>query len=114
MKLKDLRKSKRLKQKDIAKMLNVAESTYCGYEKETSEPTLDTLCKLADFYNVNLDYLIGRNVNIDNQYTNEQQTAINLLTQLDSIYLSMTTRYIEKILDDQNRIKNIETNKKME
>lgn len=63
MKLKELRKEKKQTQDDIAKLLNVAHSTYNGYEKETSEPTIETLKKLADYYNVSLDYLVGRSFN---------------------------------------------------
>lgn len=113
MKLKELRKAKKLTQEDIAKILNVAKSTYCGYEKGTSEPTLDTLCKLADFYNVNLDYLIGRKNNIENFYSIEQKQTIEMLLKLDNIYLSMVNKYIEKLLQDQLQISKlkIENNK---
>ena len=45
---------------DIAIILNIAESTYRGYENLTSEPTVETLCRLADYYNISLDELIGR------------------------------------------------------
>ena len=57
MKLKELRKENKLKQKQVAEYLNVAESTYRGYENETSEPPIETLKKIADYYHVTLDFL---------------------------------------------------------
>ena len=67
MKLKELRKNTKKSQEDVAKFLNVARTTYIGYEQETSEPTIDTLCKLADYYGVSMDYLIGRDFNNDDK-----------------------------------------------
>lgn len=60
MRLKELRKEKKLSQEQIAKILSVTQRTYGGYELETSEPSIQTLCNLADYYNVSLDYLVGR------------------------------------------------------
>lgn len=58
MRLKDLREDKDLLQKDIAKILNVAERTYCGYENETRWLPKDALIKLAIFYNTSTDYIL--------------------------------------------------------
>lgn len=63
MNLKNLRKENRKTQSELANYLKIAKSTYCGYEIGTSEPNLDTLKKLADFYNVTLDYLVNRPFN---------------------------------------------------
>lgn len=76
MKLKELRKEKSLNQEDLSKFLNIAKSTYCGYELGTSEPNMETLIKLADFYNVTLDYLVGRQYNNDIGYLNEQERML--------------------------------------
>lgn len=64
MEMKDvliqLREEHELKQADIADLLNVVSSTVSKYERGKSFPEHDGLIKLADFYNVNLDYLFGR------------------------------------------------------
>ena len=62
-KLEELRKQANLKQKEVAKKLDIPYTTYNAYEISKSLPTLETLIKLADFYNVTLDYLLDRNVN---------------------------------------------------
>ena len=56
--LKKYRKLQGKTQKDLATILNVAESTYRGYENGTSEPTIETLIKLANYHNVTVDYLL--------------------------------------------------------
>ena len=88
MNLKYLRKEKTLTQKDLAKMLNIAVSTYSGYELETSEPSLNTLIKLANYYDVSLDYLVGREYNNNIGYLNEEQkNTIKLINKLKDLLL---------------------------
>ena len=57
-KLKSLRKERGLTQKEIADYLNTARSTYTQYELGQREPDILVFKKLADFYNVSLDYLL--------------------------------------------------------
>ncbi len=58
--LKELRKEKKVKQKDMAAFLNCSERNYQKMEYgEVNVPGL-TLIKLADFFEVSLDYLVGR------------------------------------------------------
>lgn len=61
--LKKLRLEKDLRQLDIAMAIGVTESAYSNYEKELRAPSHETLGKLADFYNVTIDYLLGRTTN---------------------------------------------------
>ena len=85
MRLKEIRKENKKNQNELAKYLNIAISTYSGYELETSEPTIDTLCKLADYYGVSLDYLVGRNFNNEYGYLNEQEKMLlNIFKKLNS------------------------------
>lgn len=58
--LKKLREEKGLLQKDIAKLLNITASAYGFYEQGKRDPDTDVLRKLADFYGVSIDYLMGR------------------------------------------------------
>lgn len=55
-----LRKAKKLTQEDVARYLNISRQAYCRYENDQREPSLDTLCKLADFYEESTDALLGR------------------------------------------------------
>ena len=58
--LRALRTIKNLSQEDLAKMLNISRQAYCRYENDQREISLDTLCKLADFYEETTDYILGR------------------------------------------------------
>lgn len=58
--LKLLRNERNLLQKDVAEHLNISVSTYCNWEKGKFEPDQDSLLKLADFFGVSADYLLGR------------------------------------------------------
>ena len=49
-------------QAQIAEYLNVKQNTYSQYEIGTLNYPIDVLMKLADFYNVSVDYLLGRTV----------------------------------------------------
>ncbi len=60
LKIRDMREDRDLTQKQIAKYLMCDQSLYSKYEREEREIPLHLLIKLADFYNVNLDYLVGR------------------------------------------------------
>ena len=48
------------KQIELAKNLNIDQSTYSDYENGKINIPIDQLNKIADFYNVSLDYLVGR------------------------------------------------------
>jgi len=58
--LKLLRKEKDVMQKEIAQLLDVSIRSYQYYESNKLEPNLVNLVKLADYFGVSLDYLVGR------------------------------------------------------
>lgn len=85
MRLKELRKLNKLNQTEVANMLNVAQTTYGGYELETSEPNIETLCKLADYYGVSLDYLCGHDYSNDLGYlTTQEKEFLKTYLQLNA------------------------------
>lgn len=54
-----LRKERNLTQAELAKQVHLQRSTLSGYETEGKEPTYETLCTLAEYFNVTTDYLLG-------------------------------------------------------
>lgn len=102
MNLRNLRKENKKTQQELANYLNVAASTYGGYEKEVNEPTIETLCKLADFYHVSLDYLVGRNFNNPVGYLTESQaTFVNSFLALNEHNQMRTVIYVADLLANQ-------------
>ena len=59
--LKELRESKKLTQEELAKILNLSQSSIAYYEssKKPKQPSQRTLIKIAKYFNVTLDYLLG-------------------------------------------------------
>lgn len=58
--LKQLRTEKRINQRELAKYLKIAPSTVSMYESGNREPNFEILETLADFFNVDLNYLLGK------------------------------------------------------
>lgn len=55
-----LRKNRSMSQFQLAKTLNIATSTLGMYETNRRKPNMEMLEKLADFFGVSIDYLLGR------------------------------------------------------
>ena len=58
--LKQCRKEKGLTQWEVAVYCDISEKAYQNYELMTREPKLEILAKIADLFDVSLDYLVGR------------------------------------------------------
>ena len=59
-KLIEKRTGKELTQQQVADMIKVSRSAYSFYETGKKAPKIETLIKIADFYDISVDYLIGR------------------------------------------------------
>ena len=59
-KIKDLRLEKNLKQKEVAKELNIATNTLSQFENNKGRPSLEVISAMADFFDCSIDYLVGR------------------------------------------------------
>ncbi len=58
--LKELRKDKGLKQKDMAEYFGISQSTYCDFENGKKKMPLTMLDSLADLLDTSTDYILGR------------------------------------------------------
>jgi repressor LexA len=58
--LRQLRKSRKLTQEEVGKHLGITAQSYSNYENDNREPDFATVSKLADYFNVSVDYLLGR------------------------------------------------------
>ena len=74
-KLEELKEEKNLKSKDISKYLHVHESTYSEWEHSKIPIPTKRLIELADFYHINIDYMIGLS---KNKITIDKATVIDL------------------------------------
>lgn len=60
MRTRELRKKKGISQAELGDYLGVTRSTICQYEQEKRQPDNETLIKIADYFCVSVDYLLGR------------------------------------------------------
>ena len=54
------RKLNKATQRQLAEYLQIAQPSYIRYENGSAEPNLETLVKIADYFDVSVDYLLGR------------------------------------------------------
>lgn len=102
MRLLELRKENGLTQTEVAKKLFLSQNGYASYESGRTEPNIETLCKLADYYNVSLDYLVGRNRVGDIGYlTPAQTTLVQVIKKLNQQNLLLLTGRAMAMLEAQ-------------
>lgn len=61
MRLKELRNEIGLSQAAVAEQLGITQQAYANYEREVRQPDLEMLLKLSSFFNVSVDFLLGKN-----------------------------------------------------
>ncbi len=82
--IKELRTERGLRQKDLAEKLGVSPQTVGYYENWVNKPDPETLIKLADIFEVSIDYLLGReneygviSLNANNDYSADERQLIS-------------------------------------
>lgn len=98
--LAKLRKEKGILQKEVADYLNVTVATISNYEKGIHAPDLNTLIRLADFFDVSTDFLLQRtdyrakidtlNYSLSSNYT---------VGDLMNTVIALDTRSVQQLLD---------------
>ena len=112
--LKRLRKEKRLSQRDLCKNLCVSSGAIAMWETEKRQPDIATLCKLADFFGVSVDYLLGREDNgkaaFQNSFSNiaasrelpvDEVRLLEKYRLLQTGYQALIEKQIQFLLDQQ-------------
>ena len=80
-KIRDLRKQKRLSQTELGKYIGLSQTTVNAWENGRAEPSSVYLSKLADYFNVTTDYLLGRP-----EKHEEDQEELDLEQALDNAH----------------------------
>ena len=75
--LRDIRKRRGYKQTDIAEKADLNPITYGGYETAVSTPNIAVLIRIANVYDISLDYLVGRTNNEKGLYAEKQEKDVS-------------------------------------
>lgn len=95
--LRELRKEKGMTQQELADLICVTKVSICCYEKSTRYPSVDKIYDLANVFDTSIDYLLGREVTVENTTVKLSSNDIKLLEEVkkdDEFY-----KYISKNTD---------------
>lgn len=108
-----LRAEKGIYQKELADYLKVSIGTISNYEQGIHSPDFDTLCKLADYYDVSIDYMMGRTdiractKDLERPLTDNYTIAdlLNTTLQLDPASKHSLVEYVDllRLKQEQNK-----------
>lgn len=105
--LRDLREDKDMKQWQIAEILKMKQEQYQRYESGKRETPVHIMIKLADYYNVSLDYIAGRTNDKGGLHCNyldpEQKKLLKAWEQLSSRQKSIVMANIEEFIEREPR-----------
>lgn len=99
--LRLIRELNNMTQRDCATALSMPKTTFCYYEQGKVSPSMDTLIKIADYFNCSIDYLLGHEtpgiLHLDS-FTPTQQKLIELIKQLNPDQTLQTVGYCSALL----------------
>lgn len=99
MKLKELRKAKNLTQADVCAAIGISTQVFSRYERGEHEPDYKTLCKLADFFDVTLDELLGRSPQLFDDARVPKTEVQDLFDRLNVVDQGRVLGYMYSILE---------------
>lgn len=105
MNLKKIRKDNNKTQMEVANFLNITQEKYSRLENGITNPDIQTLKSLADYFHITTDYLLNHNVPylIDKSKLNNQQIELfNIILQLNNINTIKALSYCSGLLAGQN------------
>ena len=89
--LKELRKQAHLTQVELASKLGIVQSSYADWERGKKKPTQDNLVKIAQIFNVSVDYLVG-----NSEENADELDNIELLFRMNSKGLTKEEKAVFK------------------
>ena len=106
IRLKQLRQARRLTQVELAKRLGISSAAVSMYESGQREPNFETEELIADFFNVDIDYLRGKRDTTTKIVTPDTHLLFQIYKRLDARSREMVTAYAQGVYDtmQENRL----------
>ena len=100
MDLKIFRQRLGLSQRELSEKLNIPITTLFSYETNVNKPNIETLIKMADFYHVSLDELVGRPTSLINKLALSErvQNIIECVIKMNDKQQELTQFYIDTLM----------------
>ena len=103
--LKKIRKDKNLRQIDLARRLGLVQSTIANYEQGTRFPDEKTLLKIADFFNVSLDFLLSRtDIRLNNEDIMYKGTYQQIQIHENAKFSLLQKEYFNYVLNGDKKL----------
>lgn len=102
--LKIIRKQNELSQQQVADLLGISRSAYCGYETGRRSPDVATIIKLSEFYRLPLDKFFEKRIPAEYVYDDdyyEGQADTRYLSQLSKEERDLIVKF--RMLDDEKK-----------
>jgi len=102
MRLRELRQARKINQLRLAVDLNLTQAAISKYELGKSEPGYDLLCRIADYFDVTVDYLIGHSETKHYYLSQNEQKLLDIYKRFDRIQRDKLEGYMENLLYASN------------
>lgn len=99
--LQDLRKDRKMSQKQLAEQLNISVHTVSSYERSRSSPDHEVLIRIAKLFDVSIDYLMGL---VDKKCSYNRDSVIELSGELTERDLAKIQEYADMVALTSNII----------
>ena len=111
--LKQLRKENGLTQTELAKKLNIGQTTIAAYENGTHDPQIFSLVAYANFFNCSVDFLLGRDYDIENTIIYQIDSLNESEKLLLKTYRSLNGKLQKLLIEQAKVLEQCELNDKM-
>ncbi len=102
--IQSLRAARNITQKNLAEILGISRAALAHYESNRREPDLTTLCKIADFFDISIDYILDRTQN-EKINTNINIPLLSTTTSIEKNNIDYDKNNIEKYIELPTNIK---------
>ncbi len=108
--LRLLRKEKGMSLKELASYFGTSPQVFSRYEREEHQPDFETIIKIADFFDVSIDYLLGRNFidkskkGIIGSPSAEDKTILDMFHKLNENEKTLILSWLQSIVREKVKV----------
>ena len=109
LRLKEIRISQGKTQESVSSFLKIARASYANIENGKRDPDTQTIVALADYFNVSIDALFGRQEKFHNSITDEERYVLHCYHLLKDENKKVIQGHVDFLLSEQDKEKVMET-----